>query len=36
MTDRHITQLIRALEVTEGAGVTVHRTLGTPARRHLK
>lgn len=35
MTDRHITQLIRALEVTEGAGVTVHRTLGTPARRHL-
>lgn len=35
MTDRQITQLIRAHEVTEGAGVTVHRTLGTPARRHL-
>lgn len=35
MADRHITQLIRAIEVTEGAGVTVHRTLGTPARRHL-
>lgn len=35
MTNRHITQLIRAHEVTEGAGVTVHRTLGTPARPHL-
>lgn len=35
MTDRHVNQLIRAHEVTEGAGVTVHRTLGTPARRHL-
>ena len=32
---RQIEQLVRAHEVTEGAGVTVHRTLGTPARRHL-
>lgn len=36
MTDtRKITQLIRASAVREGAGVTVHRTLGTTARRHL-
>ena len=35
MSTRHIIQLIRAHEVTEGAGVTVHRTLGTPALRHL-
>lgn len=35
MTYRNITQLVRALEVTEGAGVTVHRTLGTPALRNL-
>lgn len=35
MTDRQITQLVPALEVTEGAGVTVHRTIGTPSRRHL-
>jgi quercetin 2,3-dioxygenase len=35
MDTRNITQLVRAHEVTEGAGVTVHRTLGTPARRHL-
>ena len=35
MNTRRITQLVRAHEVTEGAGVTVHRTLGTPARRHL-
>lgn len=35
MDTRNIIQLVRAHEVTEGAGVTVHRTLGTPARRHL-
>ncbi|HSJ48344.1 MAG TPA: pirin family protein [Gammaproteobacteria bacterium] len=35
MTPRPVTQLVRALEVTEGAGVNVHRTIGTPARRHL-
>lgn len=32
---RRVTQLIRAQAVAEGAGVTVHRTLGTPALRHL-
>jgi redox-sensitive bicupin YhaK (pirin superfamily) len=35
MTVRRIAQLIRASAVSEGAGVTVHRTLGTPARRQL-
>ncbi len=35
MTPRKVTQLVRALEVTEGAGVNVHRTIGTPARRNL-
>lgn len=35
MTARRIAQLIRASTVTEGAGVTVHRTIGTPACRHL-
>jgi redox-sensitive bicupin YhaK (pirin superfamily) len=35
MTARTINQLIRALPVSEGAGVTVHRTIGTPALRHL-
>jgi quercetin 2,3-dioxygenase len=35
MTSRSIRQLVPALEVTEGAGVTVHRTLGTPRLRHL-
>jgi redox-sensitive bicupin YhaK (pirin superfamily) len=35
MTVRRIAQLIRASAVTEGAGVTVHRTIGTPACRHL-
>jgi redox-sensitive bicupin YhaK (pirin superfamily) len=35
MTTRHIIQLIQAVPVSEGAGVTVHRTIGTPARRHL-
>lgn len=35
MTTRSIRQLIKAEPVREGAGVTVHRTIGTPARRHL-
>jgi redox-sensitive bicupin YhaK (pirin superfamily) len=35
MQIRNIAQLVRAQEVTEGAGVSVFRTLGTPARRHL-
>ena len=35
MTTRPISQLIRATAVTEGAGVTVHRTIGTPPLRHL-
>ena len=32
---RTVRQLIQAAAVTEGAGVTVHRTLGTPALRRL-
>jgi redox-sensitive bicupin YhaK (pirin superfamily) len=35
MPTRRIRQLVPAIEVTEGAGVTVHRTLGTPRLRHL-
>jgi redox-sensitive bicupin YhaK (pirin superfamily) len=35
MNTRHILQRVPALEVTEGAGVTVHRSIGTPALRHL-
>ncbi len=35
MSIRPVAQRIQAMAVTEGAGVTVHRTLGTPARRHL-
>ena len=35
MSQREVVQLVPALEVTEGAGVTVHRTLGTPALRNL-
>jgi len=35
MKPRQITQLIQASAISEGAGVTVHRTLGTPARRHF-
>jgi hypothetical protein len=35
MTARRIAQLVKAQPVREGAGVTVHRTLGTPALRHL-
>ncbi len=33
--NRTVRQLIQAAAVTEGAGVTVHRTLGTPALRRL-
>lgn len=35
MVVRKVAQFIQALPVSEGAGVTVHRTIGTPARRHL-
>ncbi len=35
MTPRPIRQLVPAFEVTEGAGVTVHRSLGTPALKNL-
>jgi hypothetical protein len=35
MTTRSIRQLLKAIEVTEGAGVTVHRTIGTPGLRNL-
>jgi redox-sensitive bicupin YhaK (pirin superfamily) len=35
MTLRTIRQRVTAFEVTEGAGVTVHRSIGTPALRNL-
>src|SRR5512143_1801097 len=35
MTTRTIRQLVPAVEITEGAGVSVHRTIGTPALRSL-
>jgi quercetin 2,3-dioxygenase len=35
MTLRTISQRVPALEVTEGAGVTVHRSIGTPALKNL-
>ncbi|WP_455201926.1 pirin family protein [Kaarinaea lacus] len=35
MTKRTVKQLIQAMAVSEGAGVTVHRTIGTPALRNL-
>lgn len=35
MSARQITKIIAATAVTEGAGVTVHRTIGTPALRNL-
>ncbi|MHB8256012.1 MAG: pirin family protein [Acidiferrobacterales bacterium] len=35
MTLRKIEQIIQALAVSEGAGVVVHRTLGTPGLRQL-
>ena len=35
MTSRKIKQIVPALEVGEGAGVSVYRSIGTPARRNL-
>jgi redox-sensitive bicupin YhaK (pirin superfamily) len=35
MKDRTVTQLITALAISEGAGVTVRRTIGTPGLRNL-
>ena len=35
MSYRDVKQVVPAHEITEGAGVTVRRTLGTPARRNL-
>ncbi len=35
MSERTVKQLVRASAVSEGAGVTVHRTIGTPALRNL-
>ncbi|MCG6968156.1 MAG: pirin family protein [Gammaproteobacteria bacterium] len=35
MNVRPVKQKIKAYEVTEGAGVTVHRSIGTPALRNL-
>lgn len=35
MSNRKIIQIIPALEVTEGAGVNVFRSIGTPARKNL-
>lgn len=35
MSTRTIRQRVPAYEVTEGAGVTVHRSIGTPALRKL-
>ncbi len=35
MSTKQIERLIQATPVTEGAGVTVHRTIGTSALRHL-
>ncbi len=35
MSTRKIQQVIPAMEVSEGAGVTVYRTIGTPQLKHL-
>jgi len=35
MTERKVKQLVGAMAVSEGAGVTVHRSIGLPALRHL-
>ncbi len=35
MANREIAQVVPAVEVTEGAGVSVFRSIGTPARRNL-
>ena len=35
MKSRHVKQIVKAHAVSEGAGVTVHRTIGTPALKNL-
>lgn len=35
MTDRSVRQIVQTHAVSEGAGVTVHRSIGTPALRNL-
>ena len=35
MSNRKIAQIVPAIEVNEGAGVSVFRSIGTPARRNL-
>lgn len=35
MSQRNVAKVIQTREVTEGAGVTVHRSIGTPALRNL-
>ena len=35
MSTRRVIQIVPAIEVTEGAGVSVYRSIGTPARRNL-
>jgi redox-sensitive bicupin YhaK (pirin superfamily) len=35
VSKRTVKQLVQSFEVTEGAGVTVHRSIGTPALRNL-
>ncbi|MCW8855254.1 MAG: pirin family protein, partial [Gammaproteobacteria bacterium] len=35
MKVRKVVQMLKAMEVTEGAGVSVHRTIGTPALKNL-
>ena len=35
MAQRHVEQIVPATAVSEGAGVRIQRTIGTPARRHL-
>ncbi|MFP6681376.1 MAG: pirin family protein, partial [Gammaproteobacteria bacterium] len=35
MTTRQIKQLVQASLLAEGAGVTVHRTIGTPELRYF-
>lgn len=35
MQARKVRQFVQARAVSEGAGVTVHRTIGTPALRHI-
>jgi len=35
MRNRKVTQTLKAIEVTEGAGVSVHRSIGSPALKNL-